>query len=121
MIIKKENKQIIHKLINLFKPYKSKIILVIISILISSGLGILTPIISERLIDQGLISKNSKIIIIYSISNLILVTLIQCFGIIQTKYRSYIENLLSYNLEKEAFKHTLKLKKSFFLIKIMGR
>jgi len=64
--------------------------------------------------DEGLIGKNLKVIITYSIYNLILITVIQSLGVIETKYRSYIENLLSYNLEKEAFKHTLKLKMSFF-------
>lgn len=120
MIIKKEDKQIIHRIINLFKPYKLKIILVIISILISSGLSILIPLVNQQLIDQGLIAKNLRIIIIYSVYNLILISLIQCFGIIETKYRSYIENLLSYNLEKEALKHTLKLKMSFFSDKNYG-
>lgn len=114
MNIKKEDKHLISRIINLFKPYKWKIILVIICIIISSGLSILTPLINQRLMDDGLIEKNLSIIIKYSVYNLILIIIIQAIGIIETKYRSYIENLLSYNLEKEAFKHTLKLKISFF-------
>lgn len=114
MNIKKEDKHIIGRVINLFKPYKWKIILVIICILISSGLSILTPLINQRLMDDGLIEKNLSIIIKYSVYNLILIIVIQGLGVIETKYRSYIENLLSYNLEKDAFKHTLKLKMNFF-------
>ncbi|MGN2368812.1 ABC transporter ATP-binding protein [Clostridium cagae] len=114
MNIKKEDKQIICNIIKLFKPYKWKIILVIISIIISSGLGILTPLINQQLIDEGLIAKNLRVIITYSIYNLILITVIQGLEVVETKYRSYLENLLSFNLEKKAFKHTLKLKMDFF-------
>ena len=114
MNIEKEDKQIIKSIINLFNPYVREIILVITCILISSSLSILTPIINQRLMDEGLIAKKIGIIITYSIYNLILIILIQGLEVIETKYRSYMENLLSYNLEIEAFKHTLKLKMSFF-------
>ncbi|GEP64324.1 putative ABC transporter ATP-binding protein [Clostridium beijerinckii] len=112
---KKEDMQILNNLLKLFKPFKLKIILVIICITMSAGLSILTPTVNQRLMDEGLIAKNLKIIITYSICNLILIMIIQGLGIIETKYRSYIENLLSYNLEEQAFTHTLKMKMSFFL------
>ncbi|WP_192935404.1 ABC transporter ATP-binding protein [Clostridium butyricum] len=112
--MKKEDKQIVNKILSLFKPYKWKILLVTICIIISSALSILTPIINQQLIDNGLISKKIQIIIKYSIYNLIIIVAIQVLGIMETKYRSYIQNLLSFKLEREAFKHTLKLKMSFF-------
>lgn len=112
--MKKEDKQIISKIISLLKPYKWKIVLVSICIITTSVLSILTPLINQQLIDDGLIEKNISVIIKYSIYNLALIFVIQFLGIIETKYRSYIQSLLSFNLEKEAFKHTLKLKISFF-------
>lgn len=114
MSIKKEDKQTIKKIINLFKPYIREIILILISIIMSSALSILAPIINQRLMDEGLIAKQIGVIVKYSIYNLILIFVIQGLEIIETKYRSYLENLLSYNLEMKAFKHTLKLKMSFF-------
>ncbi|MBU3107440.1 ABC transporter ATP-binding protein [Clostridium gasigenes] len=114
MNIEKEDKQIIKRIINLFNPYVREIILVITCILISSSLSILTPIINQRLMDEGLIAKKIGVIITYSIYNIILIIIIQGLEVIETKYRTYMENLLSYNLEIEAFKHTLKLKMSFF-------
>lgn len=112
--MKKEDKQIISKIINLFKPYKWKIVAVTICIIASSALSILTPIINQKLMDEGLIAKNLRVIINYSIYNVVLIATIQALGIMETKYRSYIQNLLSFNLEKDAFKHTLKLNMSFF-------
>lgn len=114
MNIKEEDNQIINNIINLFKPFKWKIVLVILCITISSGLSALTPLVNQQLMDEGLIAKNLRIIITYSIYNLILITVIQGLGVIETKYRSYIESLLSFNLEMKAFRHTLKLKMSFF-------
>lgn len=114
MNTKQEDKQIVKNIIALFKPYTWKIIIVIISIIVSSGLSMLTPLVNQKLMDEGLIGKDLRVIITYSIYNLILITIIQGVEVIETKYRSYIENLLSYNLEMKAFKHTLKLKMDFF-------
>ncbi|NOW07166.1 ABC transporter ATP-binding protein [Clostridium beijerinckii] len=115
MNMKEEDKLVLSELIKLFKPYKWKMIVVIICITTSAGLSILTPIVNQKLMDDGLISKNLKVIIEYSSCNLILIVIIQGLGVIETKYRSYIENLLSFNLEMNAFKHTLKMKMNFFL------
>lgn len=114
MFIEKSDKKLILNILSLFKPYKFKIILVTGCIILSSGLSILTPIINQHLMDEGLILKDTNLILRYSVYNLILMALIQILGMVETKYRAYIQNLLSYNLEKESFKHTLKLKMSFF-------
>ncbi len=45
--------------------------------------------------DEALNAKNVRSIIIYSICDLILIIIIQGLGVIETKYRSYIESLLS--------------------------
>lgn len=114
MKIKSENKEVISKIINIFKPYKLKISIIILCILVSSMLSILTPVISQKLMDEGLIGKNLNVVVKYSLYGLLIVIVIQAIGIIETKYRTYIENLLLYNLEKDAFKHTLKLNLNFF-------
>ncbi|SFU40408.1 ATP-binding cassette, subfamily B [Clostridium sp. DSM 8431] len=86
----------------------------ILCIIISSVLSILTPIIDQKLIDDGLLLKDMKIVIKYSILDLIILAIIQLLDIVETKKRSCIKNLISFNLEKQAFVHTLKLKMNFF-------
>ncbi|MBY6914832.1 ABC transporter ATP-binding protein [Clostridium botulinum] len=117
MLKKKEDNYFVKQLINLFKPYRWKVVLVISLIIISSGLSILNPLINQHLIDEGLISKNLEITIKCSIYSLILILTIECLEILETKYRSYIENLIVYDLENKAFKHILKMKMEFFVSK----
>ncbi|MBE6050327.1 MAG: ABC transporter ATP-binding protein [Clostridium sp.] len=112
--MKNKDKEIIKKIINLFKPYKWKIIMVIITIIISSGLNLILPMINQKLMDEGLIAQNLNIIIKCSVLSLILTSLIQGIGVIETKFRAYIENIISFNLEKAAFRQTLRMKMSFF-------
>lgn len=109
-----ENKEIIKKIIKLFKPYKWKIVMVVSTILISSCLNLILPIINQKLMDEGLIVQDLNVIIKCSILSLLLIVLIQGVGIIETKYRTYIENIISFNLEKSAFRQTLKMKMNFF-------
>ena len=114
MTIEKETKKIIFEIIKLFKPYKWKAVIVIICITLASALSILTPIINQKLMDDGLILKNTNIIIKYSIYSLLLLGIIQGLGAIETKYRTYIENFIAFTLEKKAIRHSLRMKMSFF-------
>ncbi len=114
MAVAKEDKQIIKRIIELFKPYTKKIIAVVLCIIVSSGISMLVPLMSQRLVDYGLLAGNFREVLRYSIASLLLIMLDQGFGIVETKYRSYIHALLSYNLTKAAFKHTLRLKMQFF-------
>lgn len=112
--MKKEDKNVCLEIVKLFKPYKWKISIIIALILISSIVTTIIPIINQHLMDNGLIAKDIKVIVRYSIYELILVFIIQFLGILETKKRSYMQNLLAFNLEKNAFEHTLKLKIKFF-------
>lgn len=121
MIIKNEEKEILSKIIKLFKPYKWKIMMVIITIIISSGLNLILPMINQKLMDEGLIVQDLNIIIKCSVLSLFLTFLIQGIGVIETKFCTYIENIISFNLEKAAFRQTLRMKMSFFIKQIMHR
>lgn len=108
------NSKIIKEIVKLFRPFKWKALMVIACITVSSGLNLLVPILSQKLMDDGLILKDNSVIIKSSIFILMLMILIQAISIIETRYQTYIENILSFTLEKNAIYHMLKMKISFF-------
>lgn len=114
MAVAKEDKQIIKRIIKLFRPYAKKIIAVVFCIIVSSCISMLVPLMNQRLVDYGLLAGNFGEVLRYSIASLLLIMLDQGFGVVETKYRSCIHALLSYHLTKAAFKHTLRLKMQFF-------
>ncbi|MCX7921766.1 MAG: ABC transporter ATP-binding protein/permease [Clostridia bacterium] len=102
------------KVLTLFVPYRKKIAVIMIIMLVSAGINLLIPQISKQMMDKGILEKNVLLVIQFSIATLCLTLLDQGLGMLETKYRAYINSLMSYELSKKAFKHTLKLKIKYF-------
>lgn len=110
----KENKAMLKRIINLLRPYTKKIIAIFICIIISSGVSMIIPFIGMKITDDGLVAKNFRVVVLFSLLTLALIIIEQGIGMIETKYYAYINSVFPYTLSKMAFKHTLKLKMSYF-------
>lgn len=111
---KTSDKYIIRDILRIFNPYKKKIIVVITYILISSVLNMITPMLNKKIMDEGLILKDINIVLKYSGLYMVVVVANQLIGILETRTRAYLENMVYFNLEKRAFRHLLKINTSFF-------
>lgn len=112
--MKVEEKDILKKIIKIYRPYKHKIISVIGIIILASIITMIMPIIQQRLIDDGLVQKNLKVIIECSTCSLVLILITELLEVFKTKYCSYIEKMVSFQLENKAFKQILNSKLSYF-------
>ncbi len=114
MLITAENKAILKRLCKILKPYIKKIIAILICIILSSVITILLPFIGMKITDEGLVAGKLSVVVVYSLVTLCLVAVEKGIGLIETKYYAYINSIFPYTLSKMAFKHTLKLKMSYF-------
>ncbi|KNF10076.1 ABC-type multidrug transport system, ATPase and permease component [Gottschalkia purinilytica] len=114
MNLLKENKHVIKRILLLYKPYKTKLALIITCVTISSVISILYPLISKQIMDVGILEKNLGIVAKLSIITLLLTLIDMSVGFIGTRYRSYLASVITYDLHRMVFKHLLKLKVSFF-------
>lgn len=102
------------KILVIFSPYKSILLKLLLCINTTSILTILIPIINQRLIDEGIIVKDIKVVLIYSVYIFIIVLITQLIKIFEAKYRANVENLVKFDLQKKAFMHTLKMQLAYF-------
>lgn len=114
MKFSQDEREVIWKVLLLFKPYKKKILVIFSCILLSSGISMILPLISKNLMDNGFISGNLTVVIKLSAVTLILVLFDQGIGMLETMYQAYLNSIIPYNLSKKAFKHTIKLKIQYF-------
>lgn len=114
MKISKDEKVIIGRILSLLKPYRKKIALILVCIMMTAGISILIPVISKGIMDDGLLAKNMAVIIKLSVLCLGVILLDQCIGIFETMNLAQINTLLPYSLSKKAFKHLLRLKIQYF-------
>ncbi len=108
----------------LLKPYKGKIIILTLCVLIASVMSVFTPIINRNIIDNGMVALNLEVVIKYTLLILAMVLADQILEFIEFKQSAYINNMLSLDLFLKAFRHTTKLKMSYFnetnIAQIMG-
>ncbi len=114
MFINTEHQEIYRRLFKLLKPHIKKISIIFICILISSAIAFVIPFLGMKLTDDGLVARDFRTVVIFSLATLGLVILEQAIGLVETKYYTYINSVFPYTLSKIAFKHTLKLKISYF-------
>ncbi|RCX15470.1 ATP-binding cassette subfamily B protein [Anaerobacterium chartisolvens] len=105
-----EDKKVIKRILYLFKPYIKKVTLILVCMLISAGISMMIPRISQQLMDRGLLAHNYKLLIIFTLAGLALLLIEQGLGFIETKNRIYLNSIIPYTLSKNAFKHTLRMK-----------
>lgn len=114
MSISEENKRIIKRIFKLLKPYFKKISVILICIIASAGINMLYPLISKQVMDNGLLKSNMYIVVKFTLITFAMVLIDQAFGLLETKYFSYVNSMFQYSLQKMAFKHLLKLKLQYF-------
>ena len=113
MKINHEDKKIIIRILSLFKPHIKKVIVILVCMLISAGISMVIPRISQLLMDKGLLAHDFRLLVIFTLIGLVLLLFDQGFGFMVAKNRIYLNSIISYTLSKKAFKHTLRMKMQF--------
>ncbi len=95
-------------------PYKKRIIIIFIGVILSTIIGIITPIMGQRLFDEGIL-KNDLSKALYYVLLIVGIYLIeQIINFIQFSQYEIINKEVPYKLLKDAFEHSLNLKISYY-------
>ena len=108
------NKEAVRKLLALLKAYKKVIAVIIGCLLISTGLNLCVPLLSRRIMDDGFIGGNRKLLIELALLSLVIYMVISVIDIIKEKKRVEISAKIQYSLSEETFLHLMKMKVSYF-------
>lgn len=114
MKVEQEDKEILRRLLHLFKPYIKNIVIITFCLLLSAGLNTLVPLISKRIVDDGLIKNDFNLLIKLVLMSFLVVVVDQGIGFIETRYRVLVSSKMPYELTKKAFKQTMKLNMRYF-------
>jgi len=82
--------------------------------LFSLAISMVIPLISKKIMDDGLLKNNFDIILKFSLISIFLIILQRIINMLEAGFRTHINSHMSYNLSKDAFKHLLKQEIQFF-------
>lgn len=104
----------IKRLISLFSPFKTKFIVISILLLIHTAVFLLLPLMSQQLIDEGILKKDFSYTVLISLLVLGIAIIISCIRIASEFIRTRISFDISQSLYSNAFEALIKRHIGFF-------
>lgn len=109
-----DNKEAVKKLFLLLNRYREIIVIIICCLFISTGLNLCIPLISRRIMDDGFIGGNKKLLIKMVLISLAIHFINSFIDTIKEKKRVDISAKIQYFLSEQSFTHLMKLRVNYF-------
>ena len=107
-----DNKEAVKRLLLLLGRYKKTIVVIVGCLLVSTGLNLCVPLISRRIMDDGFIGGNKKLLIELVLVSMVIYTINSLIDIVKEKKRVDISAKIQYFLSEQSFSHLMKDRKS---------
>ena len=108
------NKEAVRRLLLLLCKYKKTIVVIVGCLLVSTGLNLCVPLISRRIMDDGFIGGNKKLLIELVLVSMVIYTINSLIDLIKEKKRVDISAKIQYFLSEQSFSHLMKLRVNYF-------
>ncbi|GHO88781.1 ABC transporter ATP-binding protein [Dictyobacter formicarum] len=111
---RKTDARTVRRVVEAFKPYKWQVVLVLIAIIVTTVLGLINPLLIERVFDDAILKKNMPLLIIY-VSIMIITPIIT--GLIGV-WQSYLNNIIGQRVMRDfrnrLYQHLQNMSLRFF-------
>ncbi|HEX4203738.1 MAG TPA: ABC transporter ATP-binding protein [Ktedonobacteraceae bacterium] len=111
---RKTDARTVRRIVQAFKPYRIQIILVIIAILATTSLGLVNPLLIQRIFDDAILPRNLNKLIIYVAIMFVTPVISGLIGV----YQTYLNNAIGQNVMRDfrnrLYKHLQAMPLRFF-------
>ncbi len=95
-------------------PYWKQLLLVLIAIAVSSVLNLLPAILTGKIIDEGLIGRNLKLLIFYIVALLLTNLGANLIGVLESYINTWIAQHITFDMRNQMYGHLQKMSQRFF-------
>ncbi len=105
---------LIKRVLSNITPYWKQFAVVLACIIVSSVLGLLPSVLTGRIIDEGLIGRDMKLLIILICASLGVTLLSNLIQVGESYLNSWIAQHMTFDMRNKMYKHLQKMPQSFF-------
>ncbi len=116
----KVTKQLLKRVFSYLKPYRLQLALVFVAIILSSILGLLPSILTGKIIDEGLIGQDMKLLIIFIAASLGVTLAANLIGVAESYINTWIAQHITFDMRNQMFRHLQKMSQRFFTTNNQG-
>ena len=110
----KVTKELLARIFSYLKPYWKQLLLVLVCITVSSVCSLFPSIITGKILDEGLIGRNLRALILYIVLSLGLTLGANLIGVAESYLNTWIAQHISYDMRNQMFRHLQKMSQRFF-------
>ena len=110
----KVTKELLLRIFSYLKPYWKELLLVMGCIMLSSAFSLLPSILTGRIIDDGLIGKNLRLLLILVLLSLLVTLISSLIGVGESYLNSWIAQHISFDMRNQMFRHLQRMSCRFF-------
>ena len=111
---------LIRRILGYLTPYWSQFVLVFITILLSSVLGLLPSIITGRIVDEALVGESMILLIQLLLAALVTLTASQLVGLLTTYLNAWISQHIIFDMKNQMYGHLQRMSHAFFTSERQG-
>ena len=105
---------LIKRVISNITPYWKQFAVVLVCIIISSVLGLLPSVLTGKIIDEGLIGRDMKLLVMLICASLGVTLLSNLIQVGESYLNSWIAQHMTFDMRNKMYKHLQKMPQSFF-------
>ena len=112
--MKQETKHLLRRTLCYLLPYKKAFVVVGLTLVLSTVIGFLQPLVIQRITDSGMMQRDMAVILSSALLLAVLVLGNQAIDLLQTRIFADVHNASYYSIFHQVFEKLLHLKKSYF-------
>ena len=112
--------ELLKRVFSYIKPYWKQFSLVLVCIALSSIMNLLPSIFTGKIIDDGLIGRNMKLLLIYIAASLGVTFGANLIGVGESYINTWIAQHITFDMRNQMFRHLQKMSQRFFTTSNQG-
>ena len=111
---------LLRRILSYLKPYWPQFVLVFITILVSSVVGLLPSIITGRIVDEALVGENMGLLIQLLLMAFVTLAASQITGVLESYINAWISQRIIFDMKNQMYDHLQHMPHSFFTTEKQG-
>ena len=113
------SQHLLRRVARLFRPYRGRVVLIVVLILITSGLGVVNPLLTKQVFDKALFppgNSGPNLGLLYALVGLMIVVplVAAAIGVVQTYLTTVVGQRVMQDLRNRLFEHLQSMSLRFF-------
>ena len=110
----KITKALLKRVLSYLKPYWKQLVVVLICIAISSTMSLYPAVLTGKILDEGIIGRNMKLLIIFIVASFGLTLASNLIGVVEAYVNTWIAQHITYDMRNQMFSHLQRMSQRFF-------